>query len=158
MGNICVGGSSMAHQVNSPDRVNNSSGDNQNDIVGEIINLRHQLSEAVNLPQHQVDFLNNEAPPSLRDNYRGLDRATRNDILVADMHHRRLTQGGPHPATSTQDSINNMQTRVSAWHDMNEALDHAMQVHNYIPPQYVPTINPSGSIRMATLTPRPWES
>ncbi|WP_310886251.1 type III effector [Pseudomonas syringae group genomosp. 3] len=148
----------MAHQVNSPDRVNNSSGDNQNDIVGELLSLRHQLSEAVNLPQHQVDFLNNEAPQALRDNYRNLDRTTRSDIWVADMHHRRLTQGGQHPGPPTQESINNMQSRISAWHDMNEALDHAMQAHNNIPQQYVPTMNPSGSIRMATLTPRPWEN
>ncbi len=50
MGNICVGGSSMAHQVNSPDRASNNSNDDNNDVSsGQLLNVRHALADAAGL-------------------------------------------------------------------------------------------------------------
>ncbi|RMT49140.1 Type III effector protein AvrPto1 [Pseudomonas savastanoi] len=53
-----------------------------------------------------------------------------------------------------------MRSAISDWDDMREALQHAMDIHADMPEspeRYAATINPSGSIRMSTLSPyRNW--
>lgn len=162
MGNICVGGSRMAHQVNSPGRVSNNSGDDNHITSSQLLNVRHQLAETAGLPRDQHEFINNQAPQSLRNRFNRLYNHTQQTMQMADMQHRYMTgASGINPGMLPHDNVEAMRNDMSAWSDMREALEHAMGVHSEIPAspeRFLTTINPSGSVRMSTLSPRPWES
>ncbi|WP_082335998.1 type III effector [Pseudomonas syringae] len=162
MGNICVGGPSMAHQVNSPDRASNNSNDDNNDVSsGQLLNLRHALADAAGLTREQHAFISNDAPASLRGRHNALYRRTQNTFHMADMKHRYMTgESGIHPAMRPDQNVSEMRRAISDWNDMREALQHAMEIHADMPESpdhYATTINPSGSRRMSTLSPyREW--
>ncbi|RMV97377.1 hypothetical protein ALP01_200117 [Pseudomonas caricapapayae] len=162
MGNICVGGSSMAHQVNSPDRVSNNSGDDDHVTSSQLLSARHQLAESAGLPRDQHEFVSSQAPQSLRNRYNNLYSRTQRTLDMADMQHRYMTgASGINPGMLPRDNIDEMRSAVSEWSDMREALQHAMGVHADMPEspeRFATTINPSGSIRMATLSPSPYRN
>ncbi|EFW77704.1 hypothetical protein ALP26_200130 [Pseudomonas savastanoi pv. glycinea] len=160
MGNICVGGSRMAHQVNSPDRVSNNSGDDSNVTANQLLNVRHQLADAAGVPRDQHEFITNQAPQALQNRFNRLYNHTQRTLQMADIQHRYMTGASSvNPGMLPHENVQSMRDDMSAWSDMREALQHAMEVHTGIPAspeRFVTTINPSGSIRMATLSPRPW--
>lgn len=159
MGNICVGGSRMAHQVNSPDRVSNNSGDEDNVTSNQLLSVRRQLAESAGLPRDQHEFISSQAPESLRSSYNNLYSHTQRTLDFADMQHRFMTgASGINPGMLPRENVDDMRSAITDWSDMREALQHAMGIHADIPPspeRFVTTINPSGSIRMATLAPSP---
>lgn len=162
MGNICVGGSRMAHQVNSPDRVSNNSGDEGNVTSSQLLSVRHQLAESAGLPRDQHEFVSSQAPQSLRNRYNNLYSHTQRTLDMADMQHRFMTgASGINPGMLPHENVDDMRSAITDWSDMREALQHAMGIHADIPPspeRFVATMNPSGSIRMATLSPSPYRN
>ncbi|WP_081023300.1 type III effector [Pseudomonas amygdali] len=162
MGNICVGGSSMAHQVNSPDRASNNSNDDNNDVSsGQLLNVRHALADAAGLTREQHAFISNDAPASLRSRHNALYSQTQHTFHMADMQHRYMTgESRVNPGMRPHQNVSEMRSAISDWNDMREAIQHAMEIHADMPEspdRYAATMNPSGSMRMSTLSPyRNW--
>ncbi|RMT90462.1 type III effector, partial [Pseudomonas savastanoi] len=107
MGNICVGGSSMAHQVNSPDRASNNSNDDNNDVSsGQLLNVRHALADAAGLTREQHAFISNDAPASLRSRHNALYSQTQHTFHMADMQHRYMTgESGVNPGMRPHQNV-----------------------------------------------------
>ncbi|KPW99961.1 Type III effector protein AvrPto1 [Pseudomonas syringae pv. cerasicola] len=86
---------------------------------------------------------------------------TQNTFHMAYMQHRYMTgESGVNPGMRPHENVSQMRSAISDWDDMREALQHAMDIHADMPEspeRYAATINPSGSIRMSTLSPyRNW--
>ncbi|POP65015.1 type III effector [Pseudomonas syringae] len=162
MGNICVGGSRMSYQVNSPDRASNNSNDDNDVSSGQLLNVRHALADAAGLTREQHAFISNDAPASLRSRHNALYSQTQNTFHMADMQHRYMTgESGISPGMRPHQNVSEMRRAISDWNDMREALQHAMDIHADMPEspeRYVATINPSGPPQMSTLSPSPYRN
>ncbi|WP_241496241.1 hypothetical protein [Pseudomonas syringae] len=72
----------MAHQVNSPDRVSNSAGEDNQTTSLDLRNLRLRLAESTDLPPNEHAFLGRGGSESLRTQYNNLRRQTDRNLDV----------------------------------------------------------------------------
>ncbi|RMP23871.1 hypothetical protein ALQ25_200214 [Pseudomonas coronafaciens pv. atropurpurea] len=84
MGNFCVGGSSMAHQVNSPDRLGNNSDTSNHVTASQFLSVRHQLADSSGLTREQNYFINHRASQDLRGRYNNLYERTQRMLVVVN--------------------------------------------------------------------------
>ncbi|WP_460383987.1 hypothetical protein [Pseudomonas amygdali] len=112
-------------------------------------------------PREQHAFISNDAPASLRSRHNALYSQTQHTFHMADMQHRYMTgESGVNPGMRPHQNVSEMRSAISDWNDMREAIQHAMEIHADMPEspdRYAATMNPSGSMRMSTLSPyRNW--
>ncbi|MCP1572480.1 MULTISPECIES: hypothetical protein [Herbaspirillum] len=143
MGNFCVGSSSGANAVSSPDHEVTIS-------AAQILEKRNELQNSAGLPQDQYDFVSNQAPGGLRDRYNRLFRETTNSLQMADMQYAFIARTSyVNPEITPAETLDDLNNKIQAWADMREALVTAMESH--IDP-YRQVLNPSGSRRIGYQT------
>ncbi|EGH05273.1 MULTISPECIES: hypothetical protein [Pseudomonas syringae group] len=134
MGNICVGGSSMAHQVNSPDRVSNSAGEDNQTTSLDLRNLRLRLAESTDLPPNEHAFLGRGGSESLRTQYNNLRRQTDRNLDAADIEHRHMTgMSRVSSGTPLSELVNTLESNIAAWGQMRGNLQREMGVSDDSP-------------------------
>ncbi|MBP1313383.1 type III effector protein AvrPto1 [Herbaspirillum sp. 1173] len=144
MGNLCVGGSRDAQEVNSPNHENHV-------IARQILEKRNELRNAAGVPQNQYDYVLNAAPEELRNRYNSLFTATNNSIRMADVIHDYLAEiSRVHPGVITpQSTLTDLNEKIEAWTAMRTSIEAHMR-SNGAP--YTAVIGPSGSRRIGFQT------
>ncbi|AKT31841.1 type III effector [Pseudomonas syringae pv. actinidiae] len=156
MGNVCVGGASMARQVNSPDRVGQGSEVDNEVTPAQLLSAKDALDNAAGLTRPQLHFINNDAPQTLREHYNRLHRVTDALLQTAAAHHRYLTSDtGFNTGDTSENIVQQISTKLTDWSDMREALDEAMRAQSGIPQEFRPAVDARGNVLgMARFAPR----
>ncbi|MCF5715841.1 hypothetical protein [Pseudomonas tremae] len=157
MGNICVGGSSMAHQVNSPDRVSNNSDDPNHVTPDQFLSVRHQLVDSSGLTREQNYFINHRGSLSLRSSHNNLYERTQRMLDRATIQHRFMSglsvlSLGSQP----HEDVAKMREYISEWSNMRISVQNEMNANSDSSESYAQITNPDGLDRQYILRPSPY--
>ncbi|ALU89461.1 hypothetical protein [Herbaspirillum rubrisubalbicans] len=122
MGNLCVGGSRGAQEVDSPNHENHI-------LAAQILEKRNELRNAAGVTQIQYEYVVNTAPEELRNRYNSLFTATNNSLRMADVIHDYLAEiSRVHPGVITpQSTLTDLNEKIEAWTAMRTSIEAHMR-------------------------------